>query len=82
MAKFLYHVKGVDVSDCRDQQTPSYFHRFLLPPLNKQDNKYVRKYHTPLLQQRYENCAEVHEKCIKCPGFKYEVSSGREWHDI
>ena len=73
------YVHGTEVYDYRDKQTPSYYHRFLLPP---QDNKYVQKYHTPLLQQRYENCAEVHEKCIKCPGFKYEVSSGREWHDI
>ena len=74
-----------EVTDFRDEQTPSYFHRFLLPPsiFNKGENKYFWKYFTPVDKpQIYENCYEIHQKCKKCPGYNYEAHSGRSWHDI
>ena len=75
------YIEAIDVSDYRDKQTPSYFHRFLIPPPNKELNKYFWKYYTPL-SENYENCYEIRQKCKNCPGYNYEAHSGRAWHDI
>ena len=74
------YIIGIDKST--DFFTPSYFHQFLIPPANKQHNKYVSKYMIPL-REKYENCIEIREKCIKCPGSRFEHgNAGRLWHAI
>jgi len=74
------YIKGIEKS--RDFFTPSYFHQFLIPPERTALDKYVWKYIRPL-GEKYENCIEIREKCIECPGSRFEYGNGgRDWHAI
>ena len=74
------YIIGIDKST--DFFTPSYFHQFLLPPKKRDMDKYVWKY-TEQIGKKYENCIEIREKCIKCPGSRFEYgNAGRLWHAI
>ena len=83
---YIIGVARTEGIDFRDRQTPSYFHRFLLPPsiFQKDMNKYFWKYYTPVVDkpQIYENCYEIRQICKKCPGYNYEKHTDRAWHDI
>ena len=72
----------IGIEQSRDLFTPSYFHPFLIPPEKTGLDKYVWKYMRPL-REKYENCIEIREKCIKCPGSRFEYGNGgRERHAI
>lgn len=56
-------------------QTPSIFHKFLLPSNFDAESKYYWEY-ARLLYEKIENCVEKHQKCI-CSADKYFYPSGR-----
>jgi hypothetical protein len=57
-------------------QTPSIFHKFLLPSNFDDESKYYDEYARPL-HEKIENCVEKHQKCVDCSADKYFYSSGR-----
>ena len=62
-------------------QTPSIFHKFLLPSNFDDESKYYDEYARPL-HENIENCIEKHQKCVDCLADKYFYTSGRAGDEL
>ena len=62
-------------------QTPSIFHKFLLPSNFDDESKYYDEYARPP-HEKIENCVEKHQKCVDCSADKYFYVSGRAGDEL